>query len=91
MTTPLYKHDCDRCRFLGIDQVRKGEPRCNGVDMYVCLSRGWFIGNPTLVRRFSSEPADYHSTVLDLTDTSEGFQHNARLARKLKREENLKC
>ena len=59
---PAYKHDCDKCTFLGtilvkdIDETGKegGE-----VDLYHC------DGNiPTVIARYSSDGPDYSSGIL---------------------------
>jgi hypothetical protein len=66
--TPLYQHDCTTCRFLGCDDPQPGEPRCNGVDMYIHdgLQRmGPFTAGPCVVRRYSSEGGDYGSWSVD--------------------------
>lgn len=52
---PLYEHDCGRCRHLGTDVGHPGEPRNNGVDLYVCEGPS----GATLIRRYSSEPSNY--------------------------------
>ncbi len=56
---PAHTHDCDECIFVGADGPVEGEPRTNQVDMYVHLSTRPFGGS--LIRRYSSEGADYGS------------------------------
>lgn len=46
--TPRYKHDCNRCVYLGHLQE---------FDLYACPQGG----NPTIVARFSSKGGDYFS------------------------------
>ena len=51
--TPLYKHDCDNCTFLGWDIDQDGTK----VDAYFCPQNGM----PTIILRASSEGSDYSS------------------------------
>lgn len=51
--TPKYKHDCDRCRFLG---------HILGYDVYTCN----FNGRASLVARYGDEPASYASLLDDV-------------------------
>ena len=44
---PLYTHDCEACTFLG---------SVSGVDLYIHVEN---VEGGTIIRRFSSEPADY--------------------------------
>jgi hypothetical protein len=44
--TPLYRHDCDACQFLG---------RWNNQDLYYC------DGEPTVIARRSDDGPDYTS------------------------------
>lgn len=53
---PLYKHDCDRCTFLG---------NYNGHDLYFCNQ---FKSIPTVVARFGNELEEYKSG-LGILDT----------------------
>lgn len=53
---PAYEHDGGCCVFVGVDEPREHERRVNQVDMYICLRRD---GYHALIRRYSSEPADY--------------------------------
>lgn len=54
MTSPLYEHDCEECEYLGVDVSHPGEPKCNGVDLYVHRS-----DRTVLIRRYSSEGSNY--------------------------------
>jgi len=79
---PLYTHDCDKCRFLGIDVRRHGEPQCNGVDMYVCES---VLGRPLLLRRYSSEGPNYGCLDVEYIHyDNERYGHMIQHARELK-------
>jgi hypothetical protein len=49
---PLYKHDCDRCIFLGNEEV-DGEA---GLDWYICPGDA-----PTLICRFGDDGPNYSS------------------------------
>lgn len=72
--TPTYKHDCERCKFLGTDKPRPGEPPCEVVDLY--------IHNTTVIRRFSSIGNAYASADLDtLSRTSTSDSYKAKWAR----------
>lgn len=55
---PTYQHDCQYCKYLGVDMPRPGEPSCTVVDLY--------IHDNTLIRRFSSVGDAYASTHLDI-------------------------
>ena len=46
---PLYKHDCDNCKFLAT---------LNNKDLYVCARQKKI---DTVIARYSSEPGDYIS------------------------------
>jgi hypothetical protein len=48
METPLFNHDCERCKFLGTFK---------GTDLYFC-NKSWRI---TLISRYSSDGPDYTS------------------------------
>jgi hypothetical protein len=52
--TPTWKHDCNRCKFLG--QTIGGK---HVVDLYVCETSP--ERSPTLVARYSDEGPDYAS------------------------------
>lgn len=52
---PVYQHDCDECHFILTDETRSGEPRTNAVDVWLHEHKNRVV----LIRRFSSEPADY--------------------------------
>ena len=58
---PMYKHDCDKCIFLGNLEVDEDNPWVTQgtkvVDLYVCVEQ--II--PTFVARCSDEPSDYIS------------------------------
>ena len=58
LTEPLYTHDCKACHFIGADFARHGEQLVNQVDNYIHLNPS---GAHTIIRRFSSTPADYIS------------------------------
>ena len=47
--TPIYKHDCENCKFLGT---------LNNTDLYVCAIQNKI---DTVIARYSSEPGDYIS------------------------------
>lgn len=53
---PAHDHDCEGCIYVGSDAPQPGERRVNQVDMYIC--------NNSLIRRYSSEPSDYGSSLL---------------------------
>ena len=73
--TSLYTHDCDKCRFLGIDTPMPGEPKCDGVDMYVCKR----ILSTTVLRRYSSGPSHYTSVQVEVLRRYAGhFEENLR-------------
>ena len=57
-TEPVYTHDCKACLYLGADFARHGETPVNQVDNYIHLNPS---GAHTIIRRFSSTPADYIS------------------------------
>lgn len=48
---PLYKHDCDQCIHLGVDEVNKE-------DLYYCSASP---GGGTLIARRSSDGPEYSS------------------------------
>jgi len=50
--TRMYKHNCNRCKYLGIYQ---------NADLYCCLD-SFKTNNPTLVARFSDDPPNYSSS-----------------------------
>lgn len=52
-TSPLYVHDCRRCKFLGSETLNTGR-----VDIYYCEQAGYI---PTMILRFSNVPYDYQS------------------------------
>jgi hypothetical protein len=54
---PIHTHDCEVCQFLATVAPLPGEPRTNGVDLYIC--RRALIGDFTLIRRYSSDPPNY--------------------------------
>jgi hypothetical protein len=51
-TPPQFEHDCDKCTFLGRMEDGNGKP----MDAYACMQGGEI---PTIILRWSSEPADY--------------------------------
>lgn len=51
MSTPKFKHDCDRCNFLGRHEETDS-------DLYYCRQ---YHKVPTLVARYSDDPVDYSS------------------------------
>ena len=54
MDTPQYKHDCDRCVFLGIyTNTMKGRERES--DLYYCA------GEPTAIERYGDDGPNYYS------------------------------
>ena len=62
---PLYKHDCNACRFLG--RYTYDAPLVEGtqemtVDLYICPQNG----RPTVLARASSEGPDYSSFPLSI-------------------------
>lgn len=62
---PLYKHDCDACRFLG--RYTYDAPLIEGtqemaVDLYVCPQHG----RPTVLARASSDGPNYSSFPLSI-------------------------
>ena len=58
---PVHDHDCEGCIFVGSDVPWDGEPRCNQVDLYVCLQPS---GDHCLIRRYSSEGSQYGCVTL---------------------------
>lgn len=50
---PLFAHDCTRCQYLG-RYDHKGQSH----DLYTCQQE---IGGPTVIARWSDDPADYES------------------------------
>lgn len=52
MSKPIYKHDCDKCTFLG---------SYNGQDLYHCRQSGRFH---TLIARFSDVDSEYTSGLI---------------------------
>ena len=75
---PLYEHDCKACRFLGTEGPLKGEPRCNGVDMYIC-TQGREPEDYALIRRYSSEDSNYGC--MPMSYEGERYASNRRLAK----------
>lgn len=75
--TPLYEHDCEVCRFLGHDSPHLGEPRCNGVDLYICM-QGRLAEGYALIRRYGSEPSNYGC--LTVGSHSQRYETNMILA-----------
>ncbi len=57
MSGPVHTHDCEACIFVGAEAPAAGEPRTNQVDLYIHLHDR--PGGNTLIRRYSSEGADY--------------------------------
>jgi hypothetical protein len=53
--TPKWRHDCDRCRFLG-QTIGGGRL----TDLYVCDTRGP-DSSPSVIARFSDDGPDYYS------------------------------
>lgn len=60
--TPLYVHDCDRCRYLGTINSR-GE----WGDLYVC-ERNPTKSERSAIFRWSDEGRDYSSAPMPMTD-----------------------
>lgn len=64
MKDPLFKHDCDRCQFVGsaIDSTYSVQSaKC---DLYVCMPsepRLRDLRTPTLIARYSDKASDYRS------------------------------
>jgi len=58
--TPRFKHDCQRCRYLGTIVSSGGL-----ADLYFCDQSG---SRPTVIARFSDEGSDYASGLVDLGD-----------------------
>jgi hypothetical protein len=52
METPLHKHDCEECNFLGTYEGTK--------DLYVCHKQS---SRPTVICRYSSDGPDYSSGI----------------------------
>lgn len=52
--TQRYEHDCQFCRFLGYHEH---------ADLYYCPGGTW-MGIPTVLARWSDEPADYWSGLI---------------------------
>lgn len=50
---PLFRHDCDGCRYLGSVQTDERGQGLVAADVYVCPG-----ASPTVVARFSDEPSD---------------------------------
>lgn len=59
---PLYDHDCRQCVYLGTEPPEPGDPRVNGVDLYVCVGPRTI----SLIRRWGSDRASYGSTPVSL-------------------------
>lgn len=55
---PRFKHDCDRCRFVGHLSIQ--DTGGTG-DVYVCPSERI---EPTILVRYSDDPPDYSSMAL---------------------------
>ena len=76
MDTPVHDHDCDGCIYLGGEGPRPGEPPTNQVDMYFCPKSD----GGTLLRRYSSEGAEYASFPTDIAARFEKYQTGYRIA-----------
>jgi hypothetical protein len=63
---PQYKHDCNRCVFLG---------RFKAVDLYFCNQGGSI---PTVIARYSSEGPDYTSGIWESTSNPDLTEGRAR-------------
>jgi hypothetical protein len=64
-----YKHDCDRCIWVGWIYV-KGGGKFGGDwgNMYYCPTPDLFVGgHGSVVIRFSDEPSDYWSSPVGVT------------------------
>lgn len=64
---PLFLHDCDQCKFLGIYE---------GKDLYFCNND---IDRKTLVSRRSSEPSDYISGFINTEELIEAIKRAKKL------------
>lgn len=58
---PYYKHDCDQCVFLGIDEENKE-------DLYYCPEQ---IGGGTIIARRSSDGPEYTSYLAEFFERKE--------------------
>lgn len=69
MDKPRFKHDCDRCIFLG--QLKERGEQDPTADIYFCPSRF-----PTVLARYSCKDSDYSSS-----DIMDGPEYLPRLSR----------
>jgi hypothetical protein len=60
MTEPQYRHDCDRCVFLGIHRGSWVGNEPEDYDLYFCAN-GRCASLDTFLARYSSEGPDYIS------------------------------
>jgi len=59
-TGPMHEHDCARCVYIATVHEVKNYPRI--WDAYWCPS--YDGGRPTVIARYTSDPADYSSGLL---------------------------
>ena len=66
---PKYKHDCDRCQWLGSitypAPLLTGEAPLRNADLYYCANAESFMGG-TLIARHSSQGSNYSSMPVKL-------------------------
>lgn len=81
--TPQFKHDCDRCTFIGCDVVVNGTKR-ELVDLYYCgdLNTVDAFGT-TFIIRYSSEPSEYSSMEIGSLLKSNGTGPLATIAKRI--------
>lgn len=63
--TPVWKHDCEACTFIGtMTHILEGTEH----DIYLCLSKNDVLLDSSLIVRDSDNPPDYHSRPLGMCD-----------------------
>lgn len=72
-TTPMFRHDCQRCRYLGSD---------NQHDHYVCESDS-NLDMRSLVARYSSDGPDYISAPTSMVRRYKPVDHDYVLLKTL--------
>lgn len=73
----MYKHDCEKCIFLGRDIIPQGEKPPKFVDLYLHPSRV----EDSLIARYSDEPSDYWA--MDIVSMRQGGDIKTQPGKKL--------